>query len=92
MLPKIKSPIFEYTLPIAKEKIQYRPYTVKEEKILLFAGQSGEPNDMALAVKQVLNNCIVTKGFDIDNMSLFDLEVMIMLLRSVSTSNEVELK
>lgn len=89
-LPKLKSPTFTYTLPLSKKKIHYRPYTVKEEKILLIAMQSGEMEDIITAIKQVVKNCIQEK-IDPGTLSTFDLEVIQILLRIVSTSNEVVL-
>lgn len=92
MLPKLPIATFEYTLPISKKKIHYKPYTVREEKILLIAAASDNPRDMVNAVKQVINNCIVEEDVDVVEFPLFDLEVLLLLLRIVSTSNEVELK
>ena len=58
-LPKISYPIFELTLPSTKQPIKYRPFLVKEEKILLTAQASGEPEDVVLSIRQVINNCIL---------------------------------
>ena len=60
-LPKIDLPIFEMELPSTGEKIKYRQYTVKEEKILLVAQESKEPAAEILAMKQVVNNCLLDK-------------------------------
>jgi len=91
MLPKIDTATFNTFLPIAKQKIMYRPYTIKEEKILLIALKSEDTEDMVRAVKQVVNNCVLTKTFDIEVLHTFDLEFLLVHLRIVSVSNELEL-
>lgn len=91
MLPKIETITFDLTLPVAKTKIKYRPYTIKEEKILLLAMKSDDPDDMVKAVKQVVNNCVMTSGFDVDQLHTFDLEYLLVNLRIVSVSNELDL-
>jgi hypothetical protein len=87
-LPKIDLPLYELTLPSNGKKVQYRPFTVKEEKILLTAQQSKEPQQIIIAVKQIVNNCIV--DYDIDKLSLFDLEFLMINIRSKSIDNNVE--
>lgn len=91
MLPKIDSVTFNTTLPIQKKKITYRPYTIKEEKILLIALKSSDPQDMVNAVKQVVNNCVVSKGFNVEEIHTFDLEYLLVHLRIVSVSNILDL-
>jgi hypothetical protein len=87
-LPKIDLPIYELTLPSNGKKIQYRPFTVKEEKILLTAQQSKEPDQIIVAIKQIINNCIIE--YDVDNLALFDLEYILINVRSRSIDNNVE--
>lgn len=87
-LPKIELPIYELTLPSTGKKIQYRPFTVKEEKILLTAQQSKDPDQIIIAIKQIVNNCILE--YDIDKLSLFDLEYILINVRSRSVDNTVE--
>lgn len=87
-LPKIDLPIFELELPSTGEKIKYRPFTVKEEKILLVAQESKDPSQEILAVKQVVNNCLIEK--DISELAMFDLEYVILVLRSRSIDNTIE--
>jgi hypothetical protein len=87
-LPKIDLPIFEMALPSTGEKIKYRPFTVKEEKILLVAQESKEASQEILAVKQVVNNCLIDK--DISELAMFDLEYVILVLRSRSIDNNIE--
>lgn len=85
-LPKILHPTFTIKLLLSQKEIQVRPMLVKEEKILLIAKESGEPADIFVAVKQVCNNCLLTK-FDINTLSLIDLEYLFIKIRSVSVSN-----
>ncbi len=86
-LPKIDLPIFETVLPSTKEKIKYRAYTVKEEKILLVAQESKDPSQEVMAMKQVVNNCLIDK--DVTELSMFDLEYIHLILRSKSVDNNV---
>ena len=86
-LPKISSPTFEMTLPSSGKKITYRPFTVKEEKILLIAQESNDPKSAINAVKQVVNNCLVEDN--IEKFAMFDLEYILLLLRSKSVDNNI---
>jgi hypothetical protein len=91
-LPKIDKPVFELLVPSQKKKVMCRPYVCKEEKILLIAQESGEEKDIVLALKQVLNNCIIDESFDIDSITTFDLEYMFLKLRAKSVNNIVSIK
>jgi hypothetical protein len=91
-LPKIDSAIFTATLPSNGKKIKYRPFLVKEEKILMIAQESQEQEQIVDAIKQILNNCIITKNVDIDSWPLFDVEWMFVKLRAASINNVVKLK
>jgi hypothetical protein len=86
-LPKISAPIFEMTLPSSGKKIKYRPFTVKEEKILLIAQESKDPKSALDAVKQVVNNCLIDES--IEKFAMFDLEYILLLLRSKSVENNI---
>jgi hypothetical protein len=86
-LPKIKQPIFELTLPSSGEKINYRTFTVKEEKILLIAQETKDIDQAILSIKQVVNNCLIEKS--VDDLSMFDLEYILLTLRSKSVDNAV---
>lgn len=90
-LPKISHPIFELTLPSTKQAIKYRPFLVKEEKILLTAQASDEPQDMINSIKQVINNCILTEDIDVDQLTTFDLEYLFIKIRSKSVNNIISL-
>ena len=69
-LPKITAPHYELVIPSSGKKIKYRPFLVKEEKILVIAMESNDLKDIANAIKQVLSNCILTRGFKVDKLSL----------------------
>ena len=88
-LPKIDKPLFEVTIPSLDRKIKLRPFAVREEKILLMAQQSTDDKEIILAIKQVLNNCIVDPNFDIDSLATFDLEYLFLKLRARSVSNVI---
>lgn len=89
-LPKIAAPTFELTQPSTGETLQYRPFLVKEEKILLTAKESGENADIFRAIKQIVNNCVVTDGFNVENIPLFDMEYIFIQLRAKSVDNIVK--
>lgn len=84
-LPKIDLPIGELTIPSTGEKVRYRPFTVKEEKILLVGQQSESPELEILSSKQVINNCLIDK--DVEELAMFDLEYVLLYLRARSVNN-----
>jgi len=86
-LPKIDLPIFELTLPSTKEKIKYRPFTVKEEKILLVAQETGDAEQQVVAVKQIVDNCLIDR--DVSEFAMFDLEFVMLALRAKSVDNKI---
>jgi hypothetical protein len=86
-LPKIDLPIFEAKLPSTGRTIQYRPFTVKEEKIMLIAQEDEDPSQEMVATKQVVNNCLI--DMDITELAMFDLEYVFLLLRSRSVDNTI---
>ena len=90
-LPKIGYPIFEITLPSTREIIKYRPFLVKEEKILLTSQSSGEAADIINAVKQVINNCIITDKVSVEDLTTFDLEYLFIKIRAKSVNNIINL-
>jgi hypothetical protein len=89
-LPKIDKPIFEVAVPSIKKTVKFRPFTVKEEKILLVAQQESNEKAIILAIKQVINNCCQEDKFDVDTMATFDLEYVFLKLRARSISNLIE--
>lgn len=90
-LPKLDIPISTFKLPSTGQDIMIRPFTVKEEKILLMAFESESETDMITAMKQIVNNCIVSDDVDFDKLSYFDFEYLFLQLRIISVGNIVEL-
>lgn len=88
-LPKIKHPIFEFVVPSTGNKEPFRPFLVKEEKILLMAKSSEDSTDMLRAIKQVVNNCALNKSLNIDKLAIFDIEYLFIQLRAISVNNVV---
>jgi hypothetical protein len=89
-LPEIKHPIFKLVVPSTKKTISYRPYTVKEEKLLLTVRMSDDLEEVTETLKQIINNCILD-DIDVDKLAMFDIEYIFINLRKVSVSNEVEM-
>ena len=87
-LPKIDLPIFELTLPSTKQQVKYRPFTVKEEKVLLVAQESGDAEQELMAARQIINNCVIDA--DVDTFAMFDLEYILLILRARSVNNNIE--
>ena len=90
-LPKINAPTYELVIPSSKKKIKYRPFLVKEEKILVIAMESNDIKDIANAVKQVLSNCILTRGIKVDKLSTFDIEYLFLNVRGKSVGETVDI-
>jgi len=88
-LPKLNVPVYEAILPSTEKVIKYRPFLVKEEKLLLTAQESGEEAVLP-AVKQIIKNCIQGE-IDVDNMPIFDIEYLFLRLRAKSVGEEVTL-
>lgn len=89
-LPKIDLPLFEIEVPSTGNKVKYRPFTVKEEKILLIAQESKDIDQIVLAIKQIITNCV--QGVDADTLATFDLEYLLINIRSKSVNNMIEFK
>jgi len=87
-LPKIEHPIFKIKIPSSKREVRFRPFLVKEEKILLIAKTSEQENDILLAIKQVVNNCALD-DLNIDKLALFDVEYLFLRIRAQSVNNIV---
>ena len=90
-LPKINTPIYELEIPSTKKKIRYRPFLVKEEKILIIAMESEDPKQIATAVKNVISACILSRGIKVENLSTFDIEYLFLNIRGKSVGEDVEL-
>lgn len=92
-LPKIKTPTFTLKLPSNNKKIVYRPFTVKEEKMLLIAQQSDQDEDRVRTIKHVLQNCIVEPDdFPVSEMASFDIEYFFLKLRAKSVGEVIDIK
>lgn len=89
-LPNLVTPEHTIQVPSTKKKIKFRPFLVKEEKLLLTALESAENEDILSAIKQVMRNCILT-NIDIDSLSFFDFEYIFLMLRSKSVGNTLDL-
>ena len=90
-LPTIVTPTFELNLPSNGKKIKYRPFLVKEEKILILAIESNSMKDISRAIKDVLKNCILTKNVKVDELPTFDIEYLFLNIRSRSIGESIEL-
>ena len=89
-LPKIATPTYELVLPSSNRKIKYRPFLVKEEKILIIALESQDQKQIANAVKSILASCILTKGTKVDKLSTFDIEYLFLNVRGKSVGEQIE--
>lgn len=89
-LPKFDLPIHEMTVPSTGKKLKFRPFLVKEQKLLMMALESGEKQDILNAIKQCVENCVQTRGFKIDNFASFDLEYFFIQLRAKSVGEVIK--
>ncbi|MAX60195.1 MAG: baseplate protein [Rhodobiaceae bacterium] len=89
-LPKISTPTYELTLPSSNRKIKYRPFLVKEEKILIIALESQDQKQIANAIKSILTSCILTKGTKVEKLSTFDIEYLFLNVRGKSVGEQIE--
>ena len=89
-LPKINTPTYELELPSTGKKIKYRPFLVREEKILVIAMESEDMKQITDAVIDILNSCILTRGVKVDQLSTFDIEYLFLNVRSKSVGETVE--
>ena len=90
-LPKLTTPTYELEVPSTDEKVQYRPFLVKEEKILLIAMESGKSEDIIEAVKQIVSSCTFDK-LDLGRMPMFDVEYIFLNIRAKSVGEISKLK
>ncbi len=89
-LPKIATPKYDLELPSTGETIQYRPFLVKEEKLLVLAMESEDTKQITTAIKSVLKNCIQTRGVKVETLPTFDIEYLFLNIRGKSVGEEVE--
>ena len=90
-LPKISTPTYELELPSTGKKIKYRPFLVKEEKILILALESKNTKQITTSVKSILRECISTRGVKIDSLPIFDIEYLFLNVRGKSVSEALDL-
>jgi len=90
-LPKISTPTYELVLPSTGKKIKYRPFLVREEKILILALESEDEKQIANAVKTTLKDCIQTRGIKVENLPTFDIEYLFLNIRGKSVGEAVDL-
>ena len=89
-LPKISTPSYELIIPSTKKKVKFRPFLVKEEKILILAMESNNPTQVANAVKDVISSCILSRGVKVESLSTFDIEYIFLNIRGKSVGEEIE--
>jgi hypothetical protein len=89
-LPKIATPTYELELPSTGETIKYRPFLVKEEKLLVIALESEDTKQITTAIKTVIKNCIETKGIKVETLPTFDIEYLFLNIRGKSVGEEIE--
>jgi len=89
-LPKIATPTYELELPSTEQTIKYRPFLVKEEKLLVIALESEDTKQITTAIKTVIKNCIETKGIKVETLPTFDIEYLFLNIRGKSVGEEIE--
>ena len=89
-LPKIATPTYELELPSTGKTIQYRPFLVKEEKLLVIALESDSTKQITTAIKSVIKNCVLTKGVKIEDLPTFDIEYLFLNIRGKSVGEDIE--
>ena len=89
-LPKIATPSYTLEIPSIKKEIKYRPFLVKEEKILIIAMESEDPKQISEAVKTVISNCVLSKGVKVGELSTFDIEYLFLNIRGKSVGETVD--
>ena len=89
-LPQVALPTYELTVPSSGKKLKYRPFVVKEEKLLLLALESGDDKEIERAVKTLLKGCIQTR-VKVEEFPIFDLEYIFLQIRAVSVGEVVEM-
>ena len=89
-LPKISTPTYELELPSSGKTIKFRPFLVKEEKLLVLALESDDPKEITNAVKAVLKDCIQTRGVKVETLPTFDIEYLFLNIRGKSVGEDIE--
>ena len=89
-LPTIVTPTYELELPSTGKKVKYRPFLVKEEKLLVLALESEDTKQITTAIRAVLKNCIQSRGVKVDSLPTFDIEFLFLNIRGKSVGEELE--
>src|SRR6056300_929269 len=89
-LPTIATPSYFLTLPSTGKEIKYRPFLVKEEKLLVLALESEDTKEISNAIKEVLKNCIQTRGIKVETLPTFDIEYLFLNIRGKSVGEDIE--
>jgi len=89
-LPKIATPTYELELPSTGQKVKYRPFLVKEEKLLIIALESEDTKQVTNAIKTVIKNCVETKNIKVESLPTFDIEYLFLNIRGKSVGEEIE--
>ena len=90
-LPKISTPTYELELPSNGQTIKFRPFLVKEEKLLVLALEGEDTKEISNAIKTVIKNCIVSKGIKVESLPTFDIEYLFLNIRGKSVGEKVEI-
>ena len=90
-LPKISTPTYELVLPSTGKKVKYRPFLVREEKILILALESENTKQITTAIKSILKECISTRGVKVDDLPTFDIEYLFLNIRGKSVGEALDL-
>ena len=90
-LPKISTPTYELVLPSNNKKVKYRPFLVREEKILILALESNDSKQVSDAIVDILSSCILTKNIDVTTLPTFDIEYLFLNVRSKSVGETISL-
>ncbi len=89
-LPKISTPTYELELPSTGKNIKYRPFLVREEKLLVIALESEDTKQITTAIKTVIKNCIQSRGLEVETLPTFDIEFLFLNIRAKSVGEEIE--
>ena len=89
-IPRIATPTYELVLPSSNKKIKYRPFLVKEEKVLIIALESQDQKQIANAVKSIIKSCILSRGIKVEKLSTFDIEYLFLNIRGKSVGEDIE--
>lgn len=89
MLPKIDLPIYELKLPSNGKEVKFRPFLVKEEKLLLMAAKSNDSNEIIKTTKQIINNCLLDSDVNLDSLPFFDIDCLFIAMRAKSIGESI---